>query len=89
MRAAVDRVNGALRDVLQERARLVVEIARWKRARGLAIADPGREARMVAELLSAPGDGFDAAALERLFRAVLAESRALAERTAAAPERQS
>jgi chorismate mutase len=86
LRAEIDAVNLALRDLLQQRARLVARIARTKRARGLPIADPEREAAMLEALLDAPGAGFDRETLAGLLRAVLAASRALAERTAAAPD---
>jgi chorismate mutase len=87
LRREIDAINLALRDLLQRRARLVESIARTKRARGLPIADPEREAAMLETLLDAPGAGFDRDTLAGLLRAVFAASRALAERTAAEPER--
>ena len=82
-RARMDRLNLRLRDLLQQRARLASEIARWKAARGLPVADPAREQSMLANMLDTPGPGFDRAVLGRLLRAVLAASRAAALEAAA------
>ena len=79
LRAQMDALNLRLRDLLQDRARLVARIGAWKRQRGLPLADPAREQQMLAALLREPGTGFSPAALERVLRAVFAESRALAE----------
>jgi methylated-DNA-protein-cysteine methyltransferase-like protein len=81
----MDRLNIRLRDLLQARARLAVEIAHWKAARGLRVPDAARERDMLARLLLDPPEGFDHATLERLLRAVLRASRQLATRQAAAP----
>jgi chorismate mutase len=74
----MDAVNERLLAVLQERARLVLRIAAHKRRLRLPIADPEREQAMLAVLLRVPGAGFPPVALERLLRAVFAESRQLA-----------
>jgi chorismate mutase len=79
LRDAMDDVNRRLRDVLQERGRLVLRIGEWKRSRGMLLVDVAREAEMLAAVLREPGEGYGPGALERLFRAVLAESRALLE----------
>ena len=77
-RARMDRLNVRLRDLLQQRALLAVAIARWKKARGLPVADPARERVMLAAMLAAPGPGFEPPALRRLLRAILRESRSAA-----------
>ncbi|MEY4675370.1 MAG: hypothetical protein RL148_3154 [Planctomycetota bacterium] len=76
-RAAMDAINQRLCEVLQERARLCREIGRWKRAHGVPAADPAREQAMLEALLVHAGQGFDAAALERILRSVFHESRML------------
>jgi chorismate mutase len=81
-RARMDRLNARLRDLLQERARLAVEIARWKYARGLPVADRTREREMLDALLARATAGFERATLRRLLRAVFAASRRLAVREA-------
>ena len=77
----MDVCNLRLLGVLQERAKLVATIGAWKRVHGLPAADPAREAAMLAKVLqlAKPG-GYPAPALESIFRAVFAASRALAER---------
>jgi chorismate mutase len=82
LRAAMDVCNLRLLGVLQERAQLVATIGAWKRAHGLPGADPAREAAMLAKVLqqAKPG-GYPAQALESIFRAVFAASRAIVERT--------
>jgi chorismate mutase len=83
-RARMDRLNLRLRDLLQQRARLAMEIAGWKAARGLRLADPARERAMLAHLLQDPGEGFDSVTLRKLLRAILAASRAAAVRAGTA-----
>jgi chorismate mutase len=82
LRAAMDVCNLRLLSVLQERAELTAAIGAYKRARGLGGADPAREAAMLAKVLqqARPG-GYLPAALESIFRAVFAASRAMVERT--------
>ena len=64
--------------VLHERAALARCIGVWKRQHGLAAMDPAREAAMQAELGNlAPREGFDAAALQRIFAVVFRESRTI------------
>ena len=79
LRAAMDVCNRRLAAVLQERARLTLAIGACKRARGQGLADPAREAAMLAALPAAAA-GFERAALERVFALVFAESRALLQR---------
>jgi chorismate mutase len=81
-RARMDSLNARLRDLLQERALLAVEIARWKSTRGLRVADPAREQAMLDRLLARPTPGFDRATLRRLLRTIFAASRRLAVREA-------
>lgn len=78
LRAAMDVCNRRLAAVLHERARLVRTIGAWKQERGMAPADPAREAAMLAQVGTlADTGGFDAPALQRIFAQVFAESRAL------------
>jgi chorismate mutase/prephenate dehydratase len=78
LRAAMDVVNRRLVDVLHDRARLCRAIGAWKRAQGLAAADPGREHEMLQALLrDAPGDGFAPAQLAAILQQVFTASRAL------------
>ena len=77
LRERIDAVNRALRDLLQERARLVREIAARKRAVGLPPVDPERERQMLDDLLRAPGEGFSPPDLRRLLASIMRHYRNL------------
>jgi len=78
LRRAIDACNRDLCAALDERARLVREVAAWKRARSLAALDPAREAEMLRRVQAlARADGYGADALRRIFEAILTESRAI------------
>jgi len=78
LRRGIDACNRDLCAALDERARLVRVVATLKRAHGLAALDPAREDEMLRRVRAlARADGYGADALERIFRAVLAESRAI------------
>jgi chorismate mutase len=80
----MDRLNARLLALLQRRAQLAVTIARWKHARGLAVPDARREEEMMRAWMKQPGPGFAPAALRRILRTILAESRRLAVRSTGA-----
>lgn len=75
LRAAVDQVDARLVELLHERARLAQALGSWKRARGLPALDPTREGVVVSRAGAAARPPLDRAALERVFAAILAESR--------------
>lgn len=84
LRAAMDVLNRRLVDVLHERARLCRRIGTHKRVHGHTAEDPTRERQMLAALLGpAPADGFAAAELETILRAVFTASRDVVARTVA------
>jgi chorismate mutase len=81
LRAAIDACNERLCAALDERARLVRAIAAWKHAHGVAALDHGREHDMSRRVRAlARADGYGPDALQRIFDAVLAESRAIVTR---------
>jgi chorismate mutase len=81
LRLAIDEVNHRLAAVLHERAALAHRIGACKRRHGLPLADPTREAAMLAQVRTiAAASGFDADAIARIFATVFAESRAIVER---------
>ena len=71
----MDALNLQIRDALQMRARLGREIAAVKRTIGLPLPDAERERAMLAAIGADPGEGFDAAALRRIFQVVFDETR--------------
>ncbi len=82
-RAELDRLNREILRGVQERARIVAEVARFKRARGMPAFDAAREQAMLMELLASPGEGFSRAELERLLRVAMRFYRRLARRAGA------
>jgi len=76
-RAAIDAVDHALLDLLARRRSLVGAVFEQKRALGLPLLDPAREAELVAER-RARGErlGVPSALTEAVFRAILDESHA-------------
>jgi len=81
LRAEMDALNLRLGDLLQQRARLCITIARYKQAHGIALADPAREQAMLQHVLQHAGPGFDRQELQQILQQVFAASRALALRT--------
>jgi len=74
-RREIDAVDARLVALLNERARCVVEIGKLKGAQGLPVHAPGRESEVIARWRELTAGGpLDGDAIERLFRAVLAES---------------
>ncbi len=71
-RAGLDALDAELIDLLARRAQLVDEVWAWKRAHGVALRDPAREAAMRERLLVAGAQaGLSRAALERVLDAVI------------------
>lgn len=72
MRASIDAVDHALLQLLAERRALVHELFLHKRRHDLALVDPEREARLLAERAAfAEQLGVPAGLAEKVFRAVL------------------
>lgn len=80
MRRRMDRLNAELARRIQERARLTLRIGAWKARHGLPAADARREREMLERVLAGAGPGLEPAQLQRLFRALFRESRALVQR---------
>lgn len=76
-RRQIDRLDEQILDLLNRRARIVLELAEEKRRRGLPVLDPEREAQVVARLQGRNRGPLSDEALRRIYRAVMAEMRAL------------
>jgi chorismate mutase/prephenate dehydratase len=74
LRRQIDAVDRELLALLNRRARLALEAGRRKRAAGQGLRDPGREEQVLAGARTRNGGPLSAAAIERLFRAIVAES---------------
>ncbi len=79
-RAELDRLNLRLVALVQERARLVAEVARFKRERGLPPFDAQREEQMLEALLAQAGPGLLPDELARLLRIAMRFYRRVARR---------
>jgi chorismate mutase len=76
----MDRINRRLRKNLQDRARLALAIARWKRRRGLPLFDAAREREMLAGALARKRTGYSDAELSIIFGSVFRATRAMLRR---------
>jgi len=74
-RDEIDAIDGALLDLLNQRARLALEVGRRKKDAGLPLRDLRRERQILQRAMRASAGPLGPAAVERLFRAILAESR--------------
>jgi 3-deoxy-7-phosphoheptulonate synthase / chorismate mutase len=77
LRANLDQINVQLLTLIEARGRLVREVMAIKRSLGAPAYDPKREQEMMEALLDHANDVYPKAALERIFRAIFAASRAL------------
>jgi chorismate mutase len=77
LRSELDATNLQLLATLEARGRLVREIMAIKRRLGWPAYDPERERMMTETLLRRAADVYPQAALEQVFRAIFAASRAL------------
>ncbi len=76
-RRKIDEYNKQLLALLSERAECALEIGRIKQEAGQPIYVPEREAAVLAHLKDLNGGPLTAAAVERIFQAIMTESRQL------------
>jgi 3-deoxy-7-phosphoheptulonate synthase/chorismate mutase len=81
LRAEIDRLNMGLLDLLQERAEVVVGIARLKQAQGLDGHDPGREEEMLQALQARPTAAFGPFEIAEVFKTIFRTSLGVQEKT--------
>jgi chorismate mutase len=77
LRAEIDAIDSQLLDLLNRRAALAVEIAGLKVRDGIPILDPDRESDVLDRARAGSRDPLEPDAAERIFRAVMLESRRL------------
>lgn len=77
LRAAIDAVDDAIVERLNERARLAQEIGRWKEREHTPVYAAGRERDIVARLAAKNPGPFPGAALGPVFREIISATRAL------------
>ncbi|MSO19371.1 MAG: chorismate mutase [Acidobacteria bacterium] len=76
-RKKIDDVDRELVRLLNERARVVLEIARIKKQGGLAVLDPRREREVFENIVGGNQGPLENGALQRMFQHIIEESRAL------------
>jgi len=77
LRQNIDSVDEVLVKLLNQRAKWAIEVGRVKKAAGLPIYQPDREAKVVAHVVGANRGPLEADAIRRLFERVIDESRRL------------
>lgn len=77
IRERIDLLDDVLVRILNERARLALEIGQLKKSAGLPVYDPAREKRIFARMKEANPGPLDGGAIVRLFERVVDESRRL------------
>ena len=75
IRDAIDSIDADLLKLLNNRARLAIELGELKNDLGLAIYDPTREREIIEMMLSKNEGPLDAKAVVGLFQRIIDESR--------------
>ncbi len=75
-RDRIDAIDDAIVALLEERVRMALRVGRIKRAAGHDIHAPAREAQVLGRVGQAADGPLGGEAVERLFRAIIAETRA-------------
>jgi chorismate mutase/prephenate dehydratase len=81
LRRDIDAVDRSILGELNERARLVSEVGRLKRAQGVSVFHAARERDLVTALRGANPGPFPSAAVASVFREIISATRSLEERT--------
>jgi chorismate mutase len=85
-RVEIDKIDAELLRLLNARAEIAVRVGESKRVAGLSVCDRGREREVIERVRAGNRGPLDGDAVERLFRAVIRESRRLQSGLAARPE---
>ena len=82
-RVEIDKIDAELLRLLNARAEIAVRVGETKRVAGLSVCDRGRERDVIDRARANNRGPLDDEAVERLFRAVIRESRRLQTQLAA------
>lgn len=77
IRCEIDRLDGELLKIFNQRAALALQIGEIKKERGLPVYDPSREKRIFDRMKNANSGPLEDSAIVRLFERVIDESRHL------------
>jgi chorismate mutase-like protein len=81
LRNDIDRIDGVIVRLLNERARCVCEIGRLKKAEGIGVYQPEREKQVIAHVRGVASEGpLGPDAIGRLFERIIDEARQLERR---------
>ena len=86
LREDIDRVDEVLVRLLNERARVAVEIGRVKQEQGIDVYQPEREKQVLAHAEEVNAGPLDPSAVRRLFERIIDESRRVERESASARE---
>lgn len=87
-RAEIDRIDGELLRLLNERAAIALRVGAAKSDLAASLCDPKREREVLSRLKAENPGPFDEAAIENIFQRVIDESLALQQRTYHKPIRE-
>lgn len=77
LRREIERVDGKILDLLNERAEVALDVAKVKSESGMDFYDPEREARILERMRSNNGGCFPQRALRSVFREIISACRSL------------
>jgi chorismate mutase-like protein len=81
LRTDIDRIDEVLVRLLNERARVVCEVGRLKKAEAVEVYQPDREKQVLAHVRAVAGEGpLGPEAIGRLFERIIDEARRLERR---------
>ena len=86
LRGAIDRIDGKLMDLLNERARLAREIGRIKESAGHPVYVPGRAEQLLRRLIEKSSGPLNEQAIRAIYREIMSASLALEKDTVIACE---
>jgi chorismate mutase len=86
-RVEIDKIDAELLRLLNARAEISLRVGESKRVAGLSVLNREREREVIERAQRSNRGPLDDEAVERLFRAVIRESRRLQSELAAQPER--
>jgi chorismate mutase / prephenate dehydratase len=75
VRDAIDEVDRKILTLLKERVSLVLRVGEIKRVHAAAVHDPEREKRVIERIKSLTEAPLDSALVERVYTAIIEESR--------------
>ena len=73
-RRKIDAIDTKLLHLLNSRAELSLEVGRWKCEQGMSFRSPARERAIITRMKKMNSGPFDAAAVAKIYKLIVAES---------------